>query len=197
MIIIIIISMSLSLYIYIYIYSYVHIYIYIYTHIYKGDIMSRSHPQTYHPPLQQVSIQLRCNPLEVPFVWYNMAHNSLRLILHNIWPLSMWVNIASTTMLAPGPPRGSRSALGEHKPGRIKPGRIERAAVSLRNRNYHYLLLFDTTPFILLNCCLIPRWYIILLSCFLIRPRWHAPELDMRQISNDHSGCVVLICWYV
>ena len=38
--------------------------------------------------------------------------------------------------------------LGEHKPGRIKPGRIERAALSLPNRNYYVC------------CCLIrPRLY--------------------------------------
>ena len=27
-------------------------------------------------------------------------------------------------------------ALGEYKPGRIRPGRIKRAAVSLQNQNY-------------------------------------------------------------
>ena len=37
-----------------------------------------------HPPLQQVSIQLRCNPLEVTLVRHHMAHNSFRLlILHD------------------------------------------------------------------------------------------------------------------
>ena len=38
-------------------------------------------------------------------------------------------------------------ALGEHKPGRIKPGRIERAALSLQNQNHYICLFFDTTPF--------------------------------------------------
>ena len=44
-----------------------------------------------------------------------------------------------------------RRALGEHKPGRIKPGRIQRAALSLQNQHYY-------------------------ICCFLIRPRLYASE---------------------
>ena len=42
-------------------------------------------------------------------------------------------------------------ALGEHKPGRFKPGRIKRAALSLQNHNYH-------------------------IFCFLIRPCLYASD---------------------
>ena len=35
--------------------------------------------------------------------------------------------------------------LGEHKPGRSKPGRIKRAALSLQNHNYYTCCFCDTT----------------------------------------------------
>ena len=41
------------------------------------------------------------------------------------------------------------NAFGEHKPGRIKPGRTKRAALSLQSPKY-ILLFFDTTPFVCL-----------------------------------------------
>ena len=54
--------------------------------------------------------------------------------------------LAWLTRCGPARPR----ALGEHKPGRIKPGRIKRVALSLQNHNYCIFLFFDTTPFICL-----------------------------------------------
>ena len=64
------------------------------------------------------------------------------------------------------------------KQGRIKPGGIKRAALSLQNPKCLYMLLFDTTPFIL-------SYYFILLNviilydftCCLIRPRLYASEV--------------------
>ena len=46
---------------------------------------------------------------------------------------------------------GDACFFGEHKPGRIKPGRIKRAAPSLQNQDYY-------------------------MFCFLIRPRLYASE---------------------
>ena len=53
--------------------------------------------------------------------------------------------------------------LGEHKLGRIKPGRIKRAASSLQNQNYH-------------------------ISCFLIRPRLYASEDRRRPPRSQGRG---------
>ena len=62
----------------------------------------------------------------------------------------MMIIVIVTASVARLPPRCSvqSSALGEHKPGRIKLGRVKRAALSLQNRNF--VVFFYTTPFILL-----------------------------------------------
>ena len=47
------------------------------------------------------------------------------------------------------PLRRRPAALGEHKPGRIEPGRIKRATSSLEHQTYH-IFVVDTAPFICL-----------------------------------------------
>ena len=52
--------------------------------------------------------------------------------------------------------------------GRIKPGRIERAALSLQNQNY----------------CVIQVHFTMHILCFLIRPRLYASE-KVNQITEE------------
>ena len=65
--------------------------------------------------------------------------------------------------------RRPRPPLGEHKPGRIKPGRTKRAALSLQNQ-YHY------------SCC------------FLIRPRLYASDSSpsCASMARTASHCSML-----
>ena len=62
----------------------------------------------------------------------------------------------------------SQVILGEHKPDRIKPGRIKRAALSLQNQN-HYIF-----------CC-------------LIRPRLYASDNIINIITGAGTGTRFLV----
>ena len=168
------IHISLSLYIYIYIYVYVCMYacmhacmyvcMYAFTYFYSVRA-----PEAGVAAVDEVELPRSVAPQGALFL-FSLCCFYMCLVVFSPSRSFSFIVVCCLFVVSPfgggwvvslsSPPRcgttGLRSGslcacgLGEHKPGRIKPSRIKRAALSLQNQNDHMLQFFDTTPFICL-----------------------------------------------
>ena len=176
------IYLSLSIHIYIYICVYVYIHMYIKYHIINMFILCISicsyllisyvlyichtHPLLFLNEYKcntcislslSISVYLSLYVYIYIYIWEREREREReRDIKHYIREL-----------LAVGRPASSRAlSLGEHKPGRIKPGRNKRAALSLQNQTYYIFVV-------------------------LIRPRWYAS--DVQQLGLLKAGLYIIL----